>query len=87
MMTMFSFSKLEYLWLTLLAIILFNTLLGENVESTALVSILVALTVMYKGLIVIDHFMELKDANKYLRRMMRIYFIFFPSLIILSAFF
>ncbi|PKH04048.1 hypothetical protein CXF72_03070 [Psychromonas sp. MB-3u-54] len=84
---MFSFSKLEYLWLTLLAIILFNTLLGENVESTALVSILVALTVMYKGLIVIDHFMELKDANKYLRRMMRIYFIFFPSLIILSAFF
>lgn len=86
-MTMFSFSKLEYLWLTLLAIVLFNTLLGENVESTALVSILVALTVMYKGLMVIDHFMELKYANKYLRRMMRIYFIFFPSLIILSVFF
>lgn len=84
---MMMFSKLEYLWLTLLAIVLFNTLLGENIESTALVSILVALTVMYKGLIVIDHFMELKDANKYLRRMMRIYFIFFPSLIILSAFF
>lgn len=84
---MIIFSKLEYLWLTLLAIVLFNTFLGENVESTTLVSILVALTVMYKGLIVIDHFMELKDANKYLRRMMRIYFIFFPSLIILSAFF
>ena len=84
---MFRFSKLEYLWLTLLVIVLFNTLLGENVESTALVSILVALTVMYKGLMVIDHFMELKDANKYLRWMMRIYFIFFPSLIILSAFF
>jgi hypothetical protein len=84
---MIIFSKLEYLWLTLLAIVLFNTFLGENVESTALVSILVALTVMYKGLIVIDHFMELKDANKYLRRMMRIYFVFFPSLIILSAFF
>ncbi|MFT7054122.1 MAG: competence protein ComGF [Psychromonas sp.] len=84
---MIIFSKLEYLWLTLLAIVLFNTFLGENVESTTLVSILVALTVMYKGLIVIDHFMELKDANKYLRRMMRIYFIFFPSLIVLSAFF
>jgi len=84
-MTMFG--KLEYLWLTLLAITLLNTLLGENFESTALVSILVALTVMYKGLMVIDHFMELKGANKYLRRMMRVYFIFFPSLIILSAFF
>ena len=84
-MTMFG--KLEYLWLTLLAITLLNTLLGENFESPALVSILVALTVMYKGLMVIDHFMELKGANKYLRRMMRVYFIFFPSLIILSAFF
>ena len=81
------FGKLETLWLTLLAITLLNTLLGENFESTALVSILVALTVMYKGLMVIDHFMELKGANKYLRRMMRVYFIFFPSLIILSAFF
>jgi len=84
-MTMFG--KLEYLWLTLLAITLLNTLLGENFESSALVNVLVALTVMYKGLMVIDHFMELKGANKYLRRMMRVYFIFFPSLIILSAFF
>ncbi|MEH6452755.1 MAG: cytochrome C oxidase subunit IV family protein [Psychromonas sp.] len=84
---MTKFGKLETLWLTLLAITVLNTLLGENFESTALVSILVALTVMFKGLMVIDHFMELKGANKYLRRMMRVYFIFFPSLIILSAFF
>lgn len=79
--------KLEYYWLVLIAITLGNTALGENFESTALVSILVALTVMYKGFTVIDNFMELKGANRFLRRMMHTYFIIFPSLIIASAFF
>ena len=79
------FGKLEYFWLALIAITLFNTFLGENFESTAVVTILVALTVMYKGLVVIDHFMELKGANRFLRIMMRAYFFIFPSLIILSV--
>jgi len=82
-----SFGKIEYYWWALIGITLFNTFLGEHFESTALVSILVALTVMSKGLIVIDHFMELRQAHKYLRLMMRIYIILFPSLIILTAFF
>jgi len=79
-------SKIEYYWWTLIAITLFNTFLGEEFESSALVSILVAITVMFKGLMIIDHFMELRHAHKYLRLMMRIYLIFFPSLIILTAF-
>lgn len=79
--------KLEWFWGLLIAITLFNTFLGEQFASTALVSILVALTVMYKGLVVIDHFMELKHAHKYLRWLMRIYFLIFPSLIIATIFF
>lgn len=79
--------KLEWFWGLLIAITLFNTFLGEQFSSTALVSILVALTVMYKGLVVIDHFMELKHAHKYLRWLMRTYFIIFPSLIIATIFF
>jgi hypothetical protein len=78
--------KIEYYWWTLIAIALFNTFLGEEFESSTLVSILVAITVMFKGLIIIDHFMELRHAHKYLRLMMQIYLIFFPSLIILTAF-
>jgi hypothetical protein len=81
------FGKIEYYWWALIAITLFNTFLGEQFDSTALVSILVAVTVMYKGLVVIDHFMELKGAHKYLRLLMRTYFLFFPSLIILTVFF
>ncbi len=79
--------KLEYYLAALIVITLLNTFLGEKFSSTTLVSILIALTVTYKGFIVIDHFMELKEANKNLRFLMRLYFVLFPSLIILSAFY
>lgn len=79
--------KLEYYLLALIAITLFNTFLGEQFASTTLVTILIALTVTYKGFIVIDNFMELKGANKNLRFLMRLYFVIFPSLIIVSAFY
>lgn len=80
-------TKLEYYLAALIVITLLNTFLGEKFSSTALVSILIALTVTYKGFIVIDHFMELKGANKNLRFLMRLYFVIFPSLIIVSAFY
>lgn len=79
--------KLEYYLIALISITLLNTFLGENFQSTGLVSVLVALTVMYKGFAVIDHFMELKGAHKYLRLMMKTYFVIFPSLIILTVFY
>ncbi len=79
--------KLEWYLFALIAITLFNTLLGEQFASTTLVSILIALTVTYKGFTVIDHFMELKGANRNLRFLMKLYFILFPSLIIVSAFY
>ncbi|WP_286267486.1 cytochrome C oxidase subunit IV family protein [Thalassotalea atypica] len=81
------FGKLEIFWLGLIGITLLNTFVGENFSSTVLVSVLIALTVMYKGLVVIDHFMELKGGHKNLRFLMRAYLILFPSLIVVSAFF
>ncbi|NQY86421.1 MAG: cytochrome C oxidase subunit IV family protein [Colwellia sp.] len=79
--------KLEYYLLALIAITLFNTFLGEQFASTALVNVLIAFTVIYKGFVVIDNFMELKAANKNLRFLMRLYFIIFPLMIIISAFY
>lgn len=79
--------KLEYYLGALITITLFNTFLAEKFSSTTLVSILIALTVTYKGFVVIDHFMELKEANKNLRFLMKLYFLIFPSMIIISAFF
>jgi hypothetical protein len=79
--------KLECFLAALIAITLLNTFLGEQFASTTLVCILIAMTVTYKGFIVIDHFMELKGANKNLRFLMKCYFVIFPSLIIVSAFY
>lgn len=81
------FGKIEAYWLILLAITLFNATLGESFDSTAFVTVLIALSTMYKGLMVIDHFMELKQANRILRLLMRVYFIIFPSLIIFTLMF
>jgi len=78
---------LEYYLGALIAITLFNTFLGEQFSSTTFVSILIAFTVTYKGFVVIDHFMELKGANKNLRLLMRLYFLIFPSMIVISAFY
>jgi hypothetical protein len=79
--------KLEYYLIALIGITLFNTFIGEQFALTALVNILIALTVIYKGFVVIDHFMELKGANRNLRFLMRLYFIIFPMMIIISAFY
>ena len=79
--------KLECFLAALIAITLLNTFLGEQFASTTLVTLLIALTVTYKGFIVIDHFMELKGANKNLRFLMRFYFVIFPSMIVISAFY
>jgi len=79
--------KLEYLLLALISITLGNTFLGEQFASTILVSVIITITVIYKGFVVIDHFMELKGAHKNLRLLMRLYFTLFPSLILISAFY
>ncbi len=79
--------QLEYFLAALITITLLNTFLGEQFASATVVCILIALTVTYKGFIVIDHFMELKGANKNLRFLMKCYFVIFPSLIIVSAFY
>ena len=50
------FSSLEWFWATLIAITLFNTFLGEQFASSAFVSMLVAVTLMYKGIIVITKY-------------------------------
>ncbi|MEW8126870.1 MAG: cytochrome C oxidase subunit IV family protein, partial [Candidatus Thiodiazotropha endolucinida] len=45
--------------------------------------LVITLTVAYKGRMIVDHFMELKDANRLLRNSMRIYFYVIPAMIVL----
>lgn len=78
---------LEKFWFLLIAITVFNVALAEGTEPTFIISTIIAITTCYKGLVVIDHFMELKGANVFIRGLMRFYFILFPSLIVITYLF
>ena len=80
-------NTIEFYWSVLILITLLNTLIGERFSYTAIATIAIAFTVTYKGVVVIDHFMELKEGNKNLRFLMKLYFVVFPSLIIVSVIF
>ena len=79
--------KLEKLWLALIFITIFNVAVAEGIPPTLWVSLVITCTTCFKGLMVIDHFMELKEGNIYLRRLMRTYFLIFPSLIVITYLF
>lgn len=68
-------------------ITLFNVAIADGVEPTFFISTIIAVTTCFKGLVVIDHFMELKGANFYIRGLMRFYLILFPSLIVITYLF
>ncbi|HEB96246.1 MAG TPA: thiosulfate reductase [Sedimenticola thiotaurini] len=74
---------LDRLWLTLMLLTLGSAWLAESAETGLLVTLAIALVVSFKGLMIVDHFMELRHANVVLRRLMRIYFYVIPSLIVL----
>ncbi len=74
---------IDYLWLILISLTLFSAYMAERAE-TGFVSIAIMAAVLaIKGRIIVDHFMELKDAHPVLRTLMRTYFYVIPALIIL----
>lgn len=74
---------LDRLWLVLMLLTLGSAWLAESAETGLLATLAIALVVSFKGLMIVDHFMELRHANVVLRRLMRIYFYVIPSLIVL----
>jgi len=71
---------LDLLWLVMLALTLGGSFLGENADPGIGVALFVILTMAFKGRMVVDHFMELKNANPRLRMAMRLYFWVLPLL-------
>ncbi len=74
---------IDYLWLFLITLTLLSAYIAErstvNFSSIAIMAAVLAI----KGRIIVDHFMELKQAHKVLRTLMRVYFYVIPTLIIL----
>ncbi|MBS4098017.1 MAG: cytochrome C oxidase subunit IV family protein [Sulfuricella sp.] len=78
---------LDFLWLVLCALTLGGAYLGEAAEPGLAVTLVIALTMAFKGRMVIDHFMELKTANRRIRGLMRAYFYVLPAAIVLTYLF
>jgi cytochrome c oxidase subunit IV len=71
------------LWIVLIALTLFSAYMAENATPGFTSVAIMALVLAVKGRIIVDYFMELKHANKVVRRLMQIYFYVIPALIIL----
>lgn len=78
---------LDILWIGLCALTLGGAYLGEAAEPGLAVTLLIAATMAFKGRMVIDHFMELKTANRRIRNLMRAYFYVLPMVTVLTYLF
>ena len=74
---------LDYIWLLLMAITIMNAMIAESTTTGAAITVLIAISVAFKGHMVVDHFMGLKGANRYLRSWMNAYFYVIPAMIII----
>lgn len=79
---MLRLKTIDMIWLILMAITIMNAMLAETSNPGAAVIVLVALSVAFKGQMVVDHFMGLKGANRHFRFWMNAYFVVIPALII-----
>lgn len=78
---------IDVLWLLLVALTLGGALIGEAAEPGIAVTLVISLTMALKGRVIIDHFMELKTANRRIRNLMRAYFYVLPLMTLLTYLF
>lgn len=74
---------IDILWLVLVALTLFSAYMAERTTPSFSSVAIMAVVLAIKGRIIVDHFMELKNAHFVLRTLMRTYFYVIPSLIII----
>lgn len=65
-----------------MAITVGNVLIAENVEPSLFIIIFVAISLTFKGWMVVGHFVELKNANPKIKAWMNAYFYVIPLMII-----
>ncbi|MCK5917128.1 MAG: cytochrome C oxidase subunit IV family protein [Cocleimonas sp.] len=74
---------IDALWVFLIGLTLFSAYMAERSTPSFTSIAIMAAVLAIKGRIIVDHFMELRHANKVLRTLMRLYFYVIPTLIIL----
>lgn len=74
---------INYLWALLILLTLLSAYMAERATPGLASVCIMAVVLAVKGRIIVDYFMELKQANVILRTLMRLYFYVIPALIIL----
>lgn len=76
---------IDRLWFLLVALTLGGAVIGETAEPGLAATLAIALSMAFKGRMVIDHFMGLKTANRTIRNLMYAYFYVIPLLTVLTS--
>ena len=79
---MFERKTIDFIWLSMMGLTLLSATLAESADSGLIVTLIISLTIAFKGRMIVDRFMELATANRYLRNAMRLYFWVIPGLIV-----
>lgn len=73
---------LNIVWVILMVLTLLAALIAERADPSLAITIVISIVVIIKAQLVIDYFMELTEANKYIYYAMCLYFYLFPLLTI-----
>ncbi|MCB1960915.1 MAG: cytochrome C oxidase subunit IV family protein [Rhodocyclaceae bacterium] len=74
-------------WLALVALTLLGITLGEWESPGLWTTLAVAAVMTLKGRLVIDHFLELGNAHRRIRQLVRLYAALLPALVVLTHLF
>ena len=74
---------INILWIVLIILTLFSAYMAEHGTIGFYSVAIMAAVLAIKGRIIVDHFMELKNAHIVLRTLMRVYFYIIPAMIII----
>ncbi|MEH6579290.1 MAG: cytochrome C oxidase subunit IV family protein [Amphritea sp.] len=79
---MLNSKSINFIWGALMAVTIGSAFLAESGETNLLVTLLICLSIAFKGRMVVDRFMELRNANRYIHFSMSLYFYVVPALIL-----
>ncbi|MEH6649094.1 MAG: cytochrome C oxidase subunit IV family protein [Motiliproteus sp.] len=87
MTTMFKLNQIkpktqDAVWLTLMMLTLGNALIAESADPSLWVTVIIASSIAIKGRLVVERFMELHNAHRWIRFTMNLYFLVLPLMIV-----
>ena len=74
----------ERIWLLLIGLTAAGAWLGETGDHGWALTLTVAFLIGFKGRLVIDHYMGMRDANRIIRRVLYAFVVLVPMLVLLS---